>query len=63
MATMPRQASTSLGEEQPGGFMPRRGSEQHLVSTCSHQLSAYFACAVTTLLTAIKAVANAVVGC
>ncbi len=30
MATMPRQQSTALDEEQPAG-MPRRSSDQHLV--------------------------------
>lgn len=30
MATIPRQQSTALDEEQPGG-MPRRSSDQHLV--------------------------------
>jgi len=45
MATMPRQQSTALEEEQPGG-MPRRSSDQHLVRCL---LTCKMACYLTDL--------------
>lgn len=48
MATMPRQQSTALDEEQPlPGGMPRRSSDQHLVRC-------FLTCKITCYLSSFK---------
>lgn len=40
MATMPRQLSSAHDDDQPAGFLPRRGSDRNLV--CKQLLSLLF---------------------
>ena len=49
MASMTRQQSTLLHEEQAGDYLPRRGSDQNLVCTTDaqrHQASTTLQCMV-----------------